>query len=38
MTKVIPTAMMPTRELSRSTAWSASVEPKKAGLTNAPPR
>ena len=38
MTKVIPTAMMPTREVSRSSAWNASVEPKNAGLTKAPPR
>ena len=38
MTKVIPTAMMATREVSRSSAWNASVEPKNAGLTNAPPR
>ena len=33
MTKVIPTAMMPTLVASRSTAWSAPVEPKNAGLT-----
>ena len=38
MTKVIPTAMIPTRDVSRSSACSASVDPKKAGLTIAPPR
>jgi hypothetical protein len=38
MTKVMPTAITPNRAVSRSSAWSASVVPKKAGLRIAPAR